>query len=296
MPDGTNAAAWQAAGNSVTQLANTISIQKSDGRSRRFQREIYDKTKADNLDFWHLQNAYNSPEQQMNRFRDAGLNPNLIYGNSGDNSAGNIPTPDVVAPQFRAPQMQRPDLLSSMLAHADLRIKSAQANNLNEQTEVIRKDAILRDWQARRAGFDYKFAEEFRGVQGDALTEAVRQKRIASDIAINRDARDAISQAVSVSEAAERILNLIETRKGFAIDRNHTAADTERIRENIVQMQKDGTLKDFEIKLNESNITKSDPMWQRMIADFLSGRSGLLQRGAKAIPPEAKMLGRFRRE
>lgn len=40
------------------------------------------------LSFWHMQNAYNSPEQQMKRFGAAGLNPHLIYGqgNSGNAS------------------------------------------------------------------------------------------------------------------------------------------------------------------------------------------------------------------
>lgn len=35
---------------------------------------------AYNLELWNLQNEYNSPAAQMKRFQDAGLNPNLIYG------------------------------------------------------------------------------------------------------------------------------------------------------------------------------------------------------------------------
>ena len=34
---------------------------------------------AYNLELWNLTNQYNSPEAQMKRFQDAGLNPNLIY-------------------------------------------------------------------------------------------------------------------------------------------------------------------------------------------------------------------------
>lgn len=34
---------------------------------------------AYNLDLWNLMNQYNSPASQMQRFQDAGLNPNLIY-------------------------------------------------------------------------------------------------------------------------------------------------------------------------------------------------------------------------
>lgn len=35
---------------------------------------------AYNLELWKLQNEYNSPAAQMARYQDAGLNPNLIYG------------------------------------------------------------------------------------------------------------------------------------------------------------------------------------------------------------------------
>ncbi|AYP28871.1 MAG: DNA pilot protein [Microviridae sp.] len=52
----------------------------------------YDK----NLEQWNRENAYNSPAAQMQRYRDAGLNPNLIY--SQQNTAGS-------SPQMSAPQI-----------------------------------------------------------------------------------------------------------------------------------------------------------------------------------------------
>lgn len=33
-----------------------------------------------NIDMWKMNNEYNTPQAQMQRFQDAGLNPNLIYG------------------------------------------------------------------------------------------------------------------------------------------------------------------------------------------------------------------------
>lgn len=41
------------------------------------------------LDMWNLKNQYDSPAEQMKRFQDAGLNPNLIYGQQ--NVSGNVP-------------------------------------------------------------------------------------------------------------------------------------------------------------------------------------------------------------
>jgi len=40
------------------------------------------------------QNAYNSPQAQMNRFRKAGLNPNLIYTQGSSGNMSPIPTTD----------------------------------------------------------------------------------------------------------------------------------------------------------------------------------------------------------
>jgi hypothetical protein len=47
---------------------------------------------AQNIKFWKMQNAYNTPTKQMERLQEAGLNPNLIYGSGQANTgvAGSI--------------------------------------------------------------------------------------------------------------------------------------------------------------------------------------------------------------
>jgi len=47
---------------------------------------------AQNIKFWKMQNAYNTPAKQMERLQKAGLNPNLIYGSGSANTgvAGSI--------------------------------------------------------------------------------------------------------------------------------------------------------------------------------------------------------------
>lgn len=49
------------------------------------------------LDMWNLTNEYNSPAAQMQRYQDAGLNPNLIYGQQNTTSQPGTPS----AAQFR---------------------------------------------------------------------------------------------------------------------------------------------------------------------------------------------------
>lgn len=69
-------------------------------RESQYGREMQDRAYRQNLELMKYQNMYNSPVEQMARYKAAGLNPNLIYGqgNSGNMSS---------APQMQAPSTPR---------------------------------------------------------------------------------------------------------------------------------------------------------------------------------------------
>lgn len=50
------------------------------------------------LDMYYENREYNSPKSQMERYREAGLNPNLIYGQSNTSQAMNVGTS--ISPDF----------------------------------------------------------------------------------------------------------------------------------------------------------------------------------------------------
>lgn len=101
---GAGAALAGAAGN----MFATGSMNK---KTRQWNEQMYETQKADNLDFWNQNNAYNSPEQQMQRLQSAGLNPNLVYGNGAVANSSSAPeTPHAMpynpkVPQFDLPQV-----------------------------------------------------------------------------------------------------------------------------------------------------------------------------------------------
>lgn len=72
---------------------------------QKYNKEMAEIQNQYNIDAWNRQNEYNSPTQQMNRLKEAGLNPNLMYqqGNVGNASS---------APQLSAPNA--PDAQSAM--------------------------------------------------------------------------------------------------------------------------------------------------------------------------------------
>lgn len=55
------------------------------------------------LQDWNMQNAYNDPKQQMQRFKEAGLNPNLVYSQMSNGPA--VRSTDAIAPKLDAEQL-----------------------------------------------------------------------------------------------------------------------------------------------------------------------------------------------
>jgi len=101
--------------------------------------EMWNKSNAYNRQQWEDQNVYNSPTQQMERYKEAGLNPNLIYG-TGTTSAGNTSLPSTSqTAKYQAPRQEynyKPNQLGATLGQfQDVQMKSAQIDNIKAQTE-----------------------------------------------------------------------------------------------------------------------------------------------------------------
>lgn len=87
------------------------------------------------VDFWKMQNDYNHPTAQMQRLQEAGLNPNLIYGDSVSGATGradSIGTPD--KPQFDNP----------LEKFQNAKMQTAQYDNLRAVNTNLLKDAELK--------------------------------------------------------------------------------------------------------------------------------------------------------
>ncbi len=89
------------------------------------------------LEQWNRANAYNSPVSQMKRYKAAGLNPYLIYGN-GQSSAGMAASS---APAYNAPHIEAlPPPVNTMQAASsmlDQALKAAQVRKTAQETENL---------------------------------------------------------------------------------------------------------------------------------------------------------------
>lgn len=106
--------------------------------SKKAAKESWDR----NLQMWNLENEYNHPINQMVRLRDAGLNPNLVYGTGTSTLAASSKSAPVAQQSF--PQL---DILGKMNAYQDLKQKDATTENIKAQKQV--NEANAREAEAR---------------------------------------------------------------------------------------------------------------------------------------------------
>lgn len=70
-------------GTIATGLMNTVSQHFTNKQAQKYNTWMYNQQQQDQLKNWNLQNAYNTPQEQMKRLKAAGLNPNMVYGGGG---------------------------------------------------------------------------------------------------------------------------------------------------------------------------------------------------------------------
>lgn len=109
--------------------------------TNKANRQMADLEYKRNLEMWNKQNEYNLPVNQMNRMVQAGLNPNLMYGQGNVGNAQTIP-------QYHAPRMeynmQLPNVMDQLSRYLGLRMQQAQIDNVKATTDINRVEALYR--------------------------------------------------------------------------------------------------------------------------------------------------------
>lgn len=109
---------------------------------------IANRNNAFNERMWRLQNEYNTPSNQMARYRQAGLNTNLMYGNPNPGNSNNSVTAQPVSVQ--APQVGNfGDMISNAqqlynstkMNDAQLAIAEAQRSELEAKARLTNNEA-----------------------------------------------------------------------------------------------------------------------------------------------------------
>lgn len=147
------------------------------------------------LEQWYRENAYNAPDEQMRRLRNAGLNPNLVYGTG--TVTGNTTTS---GPRFDRPDVeynyepfqfptdaisrgiqfiQENRLKDRQIAETEERVKNlaTQRDALKAKTESEIINQIYYKFRGKSAGLKYNLDQSLFKTQVDYARENLRRLR-----------------------------------------------------------------------------------------------------------------------
>lgn len=217
------------------------------GRQNRKNREFQEKENQINrqfaVDMWNKQNEYNLPTNQMQRLRDAGINPHLAYSNGQPMNTSNAPaTPSGVGslPQGIAPQMNIGEIFNALMTKAQIKQMEAQTEKtlaekeeVEARTEGIGKDNKVKDIELTHR--DRQILAEI-GVNEQNIEES--KSRIESSEIANRKMEQEIEHLKSQKNLTDQqVENLKKTVYLIEAQINNTKADT-----NLKILQKGNVL------------------------------------------------------
>ncbi len=111
--------------------------------TNRGNKKAQERARAHDINMWDKTNAYSDPKSQMERLRNAGLNPNMVYGGSSGQTAGQANAlPGAKAPEYNM------DFGQPMSQYVNIRNTEAQTNNLQTQNGVLQAERNLKNVQA----------------------------------------------------------------------------------------------------------------------------------------------------
>lgn len=260
-----------AAGASLAGSAINAGSQSRTNQSQlSYSREMYDKQRADALADWNRQNQYNSPKEQMMRFKEAGLNPNLIYGQQTQSPV--VRTSSVEGYSPRAPQVDLGNAaamgLQGLSTYQDTRLKDVQTDLVKEQIKNASTDNMLKqlDWAEKNIKLPY------------AQTMAEQN---ASAIKIQNDQRlqdlqfGSQMNPIKLETGQYQLNNLITDLATKVQSMNLSKAHEALAYQTIKNLKKEGVLKDLDKNLKSQGIQPNDNVVFRILTQAVTQGKGI---------------------
>ena len=236
-------------------------ISSANDASRRFALDMYNLQRRDALSDWQMQNEYNSPAAQMKRFIDAGLNPNLIYGNLGSSVAANVrpSSPSTGGANFQP---------KNALAFYDIMRQQSQAGLANSTIALnSARELLLAQQTAGQASKNALLAER--------VPYAKELAKVSMDAARNN--LEKLSADIMKTNAGTSMLLSEDVRRDayLSIAKDKSKAQIDEIKKRMDVLEKDAELKRLEIQMRNKGLTFNDALWQRLLGQFLLGENSI---------------------
>lgn len=210
-------------------------------------------------DMWNHMNQYNSPAAQMQRFKEAGLNPHLIYGKGTPGNATPLKSPDIRP-------YQRADVQSIMRGvdvfgdHMRMTNLQAQTDNVKTQAEVNEANANLLNAKAITEGFEGTIRMAKAGIAPQLAEQSLAAATQNNEL-LGAKIRSELVNADFQEQTKDKRIQILEQQ--FA---------NEKWTGDLREQQK--KINEYKIKLQSAGIKESDPVLLRWMALGLNSPEG----------------------
>lgn len=235
---------------------------KMNRRATAHAREMWDKQGVRELEYWNMQNAYNDPSAQMQRLKDAGLNPNLVYGDGGATpTAAPLTAKQANSVDFKVPNMDISGVVQSALA-----AQQTQAN-------IARTNAETRSIDARTAG------QEFQNTLNEeiGLKSMMDRYTTESEILATQQTKqlaewEAFNAGAFAGKATDDRNSPIA--KAIAAGYAKTQVELENAKKLGDIRRYESTIKAFEANLTKQGYSPNSPWYVKILGDLISKTLG----------------------
>lgn len=273
----------------IGQGINASNQTSANKASLKFQEAMYNRQRTDALSDWNMQNQYNSPEAQMERYKQAGLNPNLIYGQSNQAPAVRSSS----AGDYK-PQAPRYDLGGIVEMFMQGQMMQIQQRNTEAAIDLKKKELEVKELALKLGNQKYYWNEMNAPTALELQRERVNATKQNILFSTHEDARksgtyemDVATRGLENKRIQEQVNYLREQIANQPILRQKMNAEIERIaalnglvpdqkRQLIMgawNLMQNGDLKQFELNQLKNGLTK--PILQQVIdgiKDVVVGR------------------------
>lgn len=224
-----------------------------------------------NIEQWNRENEYNSPEAQMQRLKQAGLNPNLAYEN------GTVHNVSAHSPTMQRAELQAytnyandygnaghqfmsgiGQILQTMQTKSQTDMLASQSDYLKTQIESEKLRQIYQQVQNADLKFDFDFKSELRNVN-----KMFRENELTNLL---------VQQEGSKIENQVRLANLDTIRLNMSLTREQISKvqnEIKFIQANTGKVKQDELRERLNNALRKQGINPDDPVIYRVIGRAL---------------------------
>lgn len=284
-----------------------IMQKRENARQRKYEQEFYQTQKADNLEFWKMENMYNSPEMQMQRLKKAGLNPNLVYGNGATAEGGSINSPSQSASNSTKVgdiRPQLPDLYQLRLIDAQTNLTNQQAKTQETNQALNIMNAELRALEKQKLSISNEFDRKTLNDRIDTVTanyknllantvntqmqtrtQEFQQQNLSANTRsiIDNNIRQWQHNNLSLKQAAENIRNTQASTKERLSNVAFTDSNTQYTQQKNLTEKFISAIQALEYTAKQNGYNLSDSFVQQLFKGFFAGGYSLANKAIDQI-------------